>query len=82
MSNNANFLSGAIRKCYTCNVCNEKFSLQGDLKRHRKNAHIIKETKDGEVEENCQTKEGGDQSVKYQNIFIMINTMLINQGEC
>ena len=62
MSNNENVLKGAIRKCYTFKVCYQKFSVQGDLKRHRKNAHIRIERKVGEVVENSQTKAGGDQS--------------------
>ena len=30
---------GAIKKCYTCKVCNDEFTTQGDFKKHRKSFH-------------------------------------------
>ena len=33
------FHCGAIKKCYTCKVCNDEFTTQGDFKKHRKSFH-------------------------------------------
>ena len=38
---------GAVRKQYTCNQCEEVFSKQGLLKKHKKIKHKLKDTKMG-----------------------------------
>ena len=48
---------GAIRKQYSCNKCEEVFPKQGALKKHKKEKHMLEESKMGEVEEYIQTGE-------------------------
>ena len=42
-------VSGARRKCFTCNMCEKKFPKQGQLKRHRKSEHREKKVNGGSV---------------------------------
>ena len=47
--------TGTIVKKYTCDICEEKFSKQGALKKHKKSEHRLREEKIGEVVENSET---------------------------
>ena len=38
---------GAIRKLYSCNLCDEKFQRQGDMKKHKKIQHKSRARENG-----------------------------------
>ena len=48
-SSRSESIGGCIAKRYNCNNCESKFSRQGDLKRHFKSEHKLREEKIGEV---------------------------------